>query len=104
VSSIDFFNSLLELGPKQDPLFAFRAGKALLAGRGLAHLTLGQWDDAIADYDTALKSDSRLATALYGRGLARAKKGDTAAGEADMAAAKALQSDVAATFASVEAK
>jgi tetratricopeptide (TPR) repeat protein len=98
------YSKALELGPKQDPLFRFRAGKSLLAGRGLAHLMLGQWEDAIADYDTALKSDSRFATALYGRGLARTKKGDTAAGEADMAAAKALQSDVVETFASVEVK
>jgi hypothetical protein len=52
----------------------------------------------------ALKLDAKLATALYGRGLARTKKGDTAAGEADMAAAKALQSDVGETFASVEVK
>jgi tetratricopeptide (TPR) repeat protein len=96
------YSKALELGPKQDPLFRFRAGKSLLASRGLAHLTLGQWDDAIADYDAALKSDSRFATALYGRGLGRTRKGDAAGGEADMAAAKALQADVAEAFAGVK--
>ena len=36
---------------------------------------------------------------LYGRGLARQKQGDIAAGEADVAAAKALKADIAEEFA-----
>lgn len=39
-----------------------------------------------------------MASALYGRGLARMKKGDHAAGEADIAAAKALKADIVAEF------
>ena len=42
----------------------------------------------------ALKLNPKLAGALYGRGLAKQKKGDATA-EADIAAAKAIQSDIA---------
>jgi hypothetical protein len=54
-------------------------------------------DKAIADYDAALQLDAKRATALYGRGLAKAKKGD-ASGEADIAAAKAIKPDIAKVF------
>ena len=56
-------------------------------------------DDAIADYDAALKLSPKLAGSLYGRGLARLRKGNTDDGNADIAAAKAIQSDVAEEFA-----
>ena len=46
---------------------------------------------AIADYDAA------RATALYGRGTAKLKKGD-ASGDADIAAAKAIKPNIAAAF------
>jgi len=36
---------------------------------------------------------------LYGRGFARLKKGDTAAGNADISAARSLQSKVGEEFA-----
>ena len=49
---------------------------------------------AIADYSAALGIKPGKASALYGRGLARRKKGDTAAGDADISAAKALQSNI----------
>jgi len=39
-----------------------------------------------------------MATALYGRGLAKLKKGDRS-GDADLAAAKAIRPDVAGDFA-----
>ena len=45
-------------------------------------------ENAIADYDLALKVDSKLANSLYGRGVAKQKKGDTAGAEADKMAAK----------------
>ena len=40
-----------------------------------------------ADFDAALKLDSRQPRSLYGRGTAKLKKGDTAGGNADLAAA-----------------
>src|SRR5262245_52519716 len=42
---------------------------------GLIHLKLGNYDEAIANYDAALKTDPNYASALYGRGTAKLKKG-----------------------------
>jgi tetratricopeptide (TPR) repeat protein len=72
---------------------------AVLAARGLVHLKMDQLDAAIADYNSALQSEPRLASALYGRGLARRKKGDTVAGDADIAAAIAVEASIADEFA-----
>ena len=55
--------------------------------------------NAIADYDAALKIEPKLAEALYGRGVARKRNGDSADGEADIAAAKAIKADAAEEFA-----
>ena len=67
--------------------------------RGLVYLKLGQLDNAIADYDAALRLDAKLAGSLHGRGMARLKKGDAAGGNADITAAKAINPDVAKDFA-----
>ncbi len=56
-----------------------------------------QLDAAVSDYDAALRHRSQLAFALYGRGLAKLRNED-AAGEADIAAAKALQADIAQEY------
>ena len=50
------------------------------------------------DFDTALRFNARDANALYGRGLARQRKGDIQAGTADIAAAKAINPYIAAEF------
>ena len=71
----------------------------ILGSRGFVHLRLGRLDEAIADDDAALKLNPRLATALYGRGLARRRKGDQAGGDADIAAAEAVQADIAEAYA-----
>jgi hypothetical protein len=52
---------------------------------------MGDLDKSIADYDASLKLQPRNAWSLYGRGLARVRKGLTTAGEADIAAAMAIQ-------------
>jgi tetratricopeptide (TPR) repeat protein len=71
-----------------------------LENRGFAHLKMGQYDRAIADYDAGLRLDPpNKADFLYGRGLAKLKKGDTS-GSADVAAAKALHETIADEFAS----
>jgi tetratricopeptide (TPR) repeat protein len=72
----------------------------LFVGRALVYFKLGQFDDAIADFDAALKLapnklDSIVATILYGRGVAKQKKGDNADGNADIAAAKTIDPDIA---------
>ena len=70
-----------------------------LSNRGFLYLRLDRLDEAIADYDPALKINPRLAVALYGRGLCERKKGDQAGGDADVGAARAIQADIADEFA-----
>lgn len=71
-----------------------------LENRGFAYLKMGQYDRAIADYDAGLRlNPSNQADYLYGRGLAKLKKGD-ASGAADVAAAKAQHEKIAEEFAS----
>jgi tetratricopeptide (TPR) repeat protein len=67
--------------------------------RGFVYLKLDRIDEAIADYDAALKINPKLPGSLYGRGLARQKKGDQAGGDADIAAAKAIKAAIADEFA-----
>jgi tetratricopeptide (TPR) repeat protein len=70
----------------------------VLDTRGFVYLKLGQTDSAIRDYDAALKLDPKLAGSLYGRGIAKNRKGGKT-GSDDMAAAKAIKSDIAEEFA-----
>ncbi|MGB8632095.1 MAG: hypothetical protein WCD69_22405 [Xanthobacteraceae bacterium] len=53
----------------------------------------------MADYDAVLKLNPKFAGSLYGRGVVKQKKGDAAGAETDMAAAKALRSDIAEQWA-----
>jgi tetratricopeptide (TPR) repeat protein len=71
----------------------------IMDSRGFVYLRLSRLDDALADYDEALRLNPKQAGSLYGRGLAKLKKGDAAGGEADIAAAKAIQVDIAEEFA-----
>jgi uncharacterized RDD family membrane protein YckC len=61
-----------------------------LDSRGLVLLKMKRYDESIASYGEALALDPRLAYSLYGRGLARAAKGDPAGGAADIQAAENL--------------
>jgi tetratricopeptide (TPR) repeat protein len=72
--------------------------------RGLVHLKYGMFDRAIADYDAALKHDAKDAELLYGRGVAKLKSGDKAGGAADMAAAKAINANIAEVYAAFGVK
>ena len=67
----------------------------LIDDRGFVYYQMGQWDNAIAQYTAALRVDPASAASLYERGLARLKKNDTAGAKTDMAAAKAIQPDIA---------
>ncbi|MCP4615048.1 MAG: tetratricopeptide repeat protein [Bradyrhizobium sp.] len=66
---------------------------------GLIHLKMEQPGKAIDDYDAAVRLNPKLASALYGRGLARLKTGDKAGSDADIAAAKAIAAGVDDEFA-----
>jgi tetratricopeptide (TPR) repeat protein len=75
-----------------------------MSNRGLAYLRLGRLDEAIADYDAALKQNPRIAASLFGRALAELRKGETARGQADIAAAERLNPKIAHFFASIGLK
>jgi hypothetical protein len=64
------------------------------------YLKLSQSLSAIADYDAALKIKPNLASSLYGRGVGKLRIGSVAEGNADIAAAKAINSGIADEFAS----
>jgi tetratricopeptide (TPR) repeat protein len=55
-------------------------------GRGYIYLQRGEFDQAIVDFDAALRANPRRASALYGRGVARQRAGKSG-GQADIAAA-----------------
>jgi tetratricopeptide (TPR) repeat protein len=69
--------------------------------RGVSHFKIGHYDPAIVDWDTVLKLDPnrsdfpKRADLLYCRGMAKRLKGDAVGGEADIAAAKDLNGNVA---------
>jgi tetratricopeptide (TPR) repeat protein len=67
--------------------------------RGFTYLKLGQFDLAIADYNAALSVVPHRADSLYGRGLARRKLGQAAAGNTDIADARAIRADIGEVFA-----
>lgn len=71
----------------------------ILDGRALVYLRLGRAEDAIYDYSTALHSNPRMPTSLYGRGLAELRLGEKAEGQDDLAAAEKLDSGIAKYFA-----
>ncbi len=67
---------------------------AFLDSRGLVRLRLGQYAQAIADYDEALAANGKIAWSLYGRGIAKLRLGQKDAGEADLAKARELEPDL----------
>lgn len=67
---------------------------------GLVALQQQRWQDAWTLYDKAVKGDAKMASARYGRGIAARRFGRTAEANADIAAARAMDGQVAADFAS----
>jgi tetratricopeptide (TPR) repeat protein len=67
----------------------------LLSLRGDVYSMKGDNNRAIADYNASLKARPNVASALYGRGLAKLKNGDVTGGNADIAAVKAIRADIA---------
>jgi tetratricopeptide (TPR) repeat protein len=70
-----------------------RNDSRILDSRAFVYLKLGQLDKSIADYDAALKIDPELGDSLYGRGVAKKRKGDSVGG-ADIVAAKAIRANI----------
>lgn len=70
----------------------------LMTYRGLVLYRMGRTDEALAQYAAAIKAQPRAAMALYLRGLAEEKKGDKTAGDADLAAARAIAPNLAQEY------
>jgi tetratricopeptide (TPR) repeat protein/predicted aspartyl protease len=70
----------------------------LYADRGLIRVRQGEYDKAIADFDTALKLAPKLARALYGRGVAEARKNKATQSAADIASAKTIAPQLAERY------
>lgn len=77
--------------PRRDP--------DILDSRGLVYLRLGRLADAIDDYDSALRKNPKIATSLYGRGLAELRQGEKTQGQSDLAAAKKIDPNIGKRFA-----
>jgi tetratricopeptide (TPR) repeat protein len=71
---------------------------ATLDSRGMVLLRMGRYQDAIAAYNAALAQRPKYYTSLYGRGLARRKLGEHESGNADLKAARAINTGVDAEF------
>jgi tetratricopeptide (TPR) repeat protein len=72
---------------------------ANLDSRGFVLLRLQRYGDSIAAYDAALSARPTEANSLYGRGVAKHRKGDGLGGDADIHAALDLDANVAKRFA-----
>jgi tetratricopeptide (TPR) repeat protein len=69
-----------------------------LDSRGFVYLKMENYSNAIEDYDAALMRNPKLASALYGRGIAKLRNGKADSGNADIAAAKAIDPNIADEF------
>jgi tetratricopeptide (TPR) repeat protein/predicted aspartyl protease len=72
---------------------------AILLGRGVVRLRLGDYDKSIADFDAVLALRPKSAWSLYGRGIAKIRRSKAAEGQADMTAAAAVWPPIADDFA-----
>jgi tetratricopeptide (TPR) repeat protein len=70
-----------------------------LDSRAFLYLRMTRYADAIDDCNHVLNISPKLASCLYVRGLARKRVGESAKGEADIASAHALDSNLSATYA-----
>lgn len=70
----------------------------ILDSLALVLLRQGKLDEAIARYSTALAKAPKQAASLYGRGIAKRRKGDQAGSDADLKAALAEDPLVASEF------
>ena len=72
--------------------------------RGLVFSMLGRYDEAIADYGTALRLRPRLVSALVARADAYSAKGENENAVADFERATALDRDAAVNYPGIAEK
>ncbi len=82
-------NRALKLAPGRDDI---------LDSLGWVYLRLGRAQTAIARFDAALTQSPRLASSLFGRGMARLALGDLRNGRADIKLAKEVEPGIEARF------
>jgi tetratricopeptide (TPR) repeat protein len=82
-----------------DTSLKIESSAATFDSRGLVYLRLGRFDEALADYDVACKGRPNQAGSIFGRGLSKLRKGQVAEGQADLTAARALDSKVDSEYA-----
>lgn len=90
-TSVEGPDQFIQIHPQDNP--------DLLGSRGFVQLRLGEFDSAIRDYDRAVTGRPKTAEYRFARGLAELRSGRQAKGQADIAAATALEPDVAKRFA-----
>jgi len=84
--ALDDCNAALKIAP----------GSAyVLNSRGMVQIKAGKYEQAIEDFSTAIHEDAKDADSLYARGVARVKVGDTRGGGVDIAAATAINPEIA---------
>jgi tetratricopeptide (TPR) repeat protein len=72
---------------------------ATFGQRALVLLRMGKFADAIADYDKGIAGAPYSAAFVFGRGIAKARNGDKAGSDADVATARRMDDTIGATFA-----
>jgi tetratricopeptide (TPR) repeat protein len=82
-------NRALKLAPGRDDI---------LDSLGWVYLRLGRTQTAVARFDAALAQSPRLASSLFGRGMARLELGDIRNGRADIKLATELEPGIEARF------
>ena len=83
--AIKDFDESLRLRPNDAPT---------LDSRGAVFMKMGKFDKALSDFNTAVQY-GHFINSLYARGWAKLKMGDTTGGNADIAAAKAANPNIA---------
>jgi tetratricopeptide (TPR) repeat protein len=74
---------------------------AIVDSRAFVHFRKGELKEALADYDQALKLNSKESASLFMRGVVKHRLGDKGGGDADEAAALAIDPNAASEFADV---
>ena len=69
--------------------------------RALVLLRMGKFADAIAGYDKGIAAEPDTAAFFFGRGIAKARSGDKAGSDADVAAARQMDDTIGARFANL---
>ena len=72
---------------------------ATLSNRALVHYRLGEFDEAVGESSASLAGEAQSAPALYISGLAKRHLGDGRGGDADIAAAEAIDPLIARRYA-----